>query len=110
MGSGLGALLGTHSFRVITNLQARSPRTRELAAENGIESVGSDTALLSQAEIIISVLVPSQAEAVAERVVLVSRTLGQSLRTKFYIDANIIAPTTMRRISALFGNSGITVI
>jgi 3-hydroxyisobutyrate dehydrogenase-like beta-hydroxyacid dehydrogenase len=109
MGSGLGALLGTHSFRVITNLQARSPRTRELAAENGIESVGSDTALLSQAEI-ISVLVPSQAEAVAERVVLVSRTLGQSLRTKFYIDANVIAPTTMRRISALFGNSGITVI
>jgi len=99
MGSALGRLLLTHSFRVITNLQGRSSRTR-----------GSDAALLSLAEIVISVLVPSHAEAMAKRVVLASRSLGQSLPTKFYIDANSIAPTTMKRIAALFDNSGINVI
>jgi 3-hydroxyisobutyrate dehydrogenase-like beta-hydroxyacid dehydrogenase len=110
MGSALGVLHRTHSFRVITNLQGRSPRTRGLAAENGIEDVGSDVALLSQAEVIISVLVPSHAETMAERMVSASQSLGQSLQTKFYIDANAIAPATMRRISALFDNSGISVI
>jgi 3-hydroxyisobutyrate dehydrogenase-like beta-hydroxyacid dehydrogenase len=110
MGSGLGRLLRNHSFRVVTNLQGRSLRTRELAAENGIEDVGSDAALLSAAEIVISVLVPSHAEAMAERVVSQSRSLGQALQTKFYIDANAIAPITTRRIGALFDNSGITLI
>ena len=110
MGSGLARLLRKHSFHVVTNLQGRSPRTRELAAENGIEDVGSDAALLSAAEIVISVLVPSHAEAMAERVVTSSRSLGQSLHTKFYIDANAVAPTTTRKIGALFENSGITFI
>lgn len=68
MGSALGRLLRQHSFRVVTNLQGHSNRSRELAAQNGIEDAGSDEALLSTAEILISVLEPSHAEATAQPV------------------------------------------
>jgi 3-hydroxyisobutyrate dehydrogenase-like beta-hydroxyacid dehydrogenase len=111
MGSGLGRALQHHSFRVVTNLQDRSPRTHELAKSNGIEDLGSDTAVLSTSEIIISVLVPSSAAATAERIASASRKLDRSqLRTKFYIDANAIAPSTTRKLSELFHDTGITFI
>src|ERR1700721_220530 len=59
MGSGLGRLLRKHSCQVITNLQGRSQRSRDLAESAGINDLGSDHELLSTAEVIISVLVPS---------------------------------------------------
>jgi 3-hydroxyisobutyrate dehydrogenase-like beta-hydroxyacid dehydrogenase len=111
MGSGLGRLLRANSVRVITNLEGRSSRSRELAKSNGIEDVGSDSNILSSAEIIISVLVPSSATATAQRIISASKSLPRAQqRTKFYIDANAIAPKTVRSISELFNGSGIEFI
>ena len=98
-------------MRVITNLEGRSSRSRELAKSNGIEDVGSDSNILSSAEIIISVLVPSSATATAQRIISASKSLPRAQqRTKFYIDANAIAPKTVRSISELFNGSGIEFI
>jgi 3-hydroxyisobutyrate dehydrogenase-like beta-hydroxyacid dehydrogenase len=111
MGSGLGRLLRSKSIRVVTNLQGRSDRSRQRAESNGIEDVHSDVDLLSSAEVIISVLVPSFATATAQRIASASKKLDpDSLRTKFYIDANAIAPTTAKNISELFADTGITFI
>ena len=111
MGSALGRLLRSNSFKVVTNLQNRSPRSRELAHSSGIDDVGSDCELLSSAETIISVLVPSSATATAERIASASRKLEPGrLRTKFYIDANAVAPATTKKMSDLFSDTGITFI
>jgi len=111
MGSGLGRLLRKHSFRVVTNLEGRSPRSKELAQGAGFEDLGSDHALLTSADIIISVLVPSSSTATAERIAACSKEIGKEhLRTKFYIDANAVAPRTVRQMSTLFADSSITFI
>ena len=111
MGSGLGRLLRSKSIRVVTNLQGRSSRSQELAKSAGIEDLSSDAELLTSAEIFISVLVPSSAMAIAERISTCSRDLDRSrLRTKFYIDANAIAPTTTKKMMDLFQNTDITFI
>jgi 3-hydroxyisobutyrate dehydrogenase-like beta-hydroxyacid dehydrogenase len=111
MGSGLGRLLKSHSIRVVTNLQGRSPRTQELAKSNGIEDVGTDANLLSSAEIIISVLVPSLATSTASRIATAVKQVDKShRRTKFYIDANAIAPATTKEMKKLFVDTGITFI
>src|SRR5256885_17163869 len=56
MGSGLGRLLRKHSVRVVTNLEGRSPRSQQLALTAGFEDLGSDRALLTTADTLISVL------------------------------------------------------
>lgn len=111
MGSGLGRLLRSKSFQVITNLQGRSARSQELAKSAGIEDVGSDTDVLSLAEVIISVLVPSMATGTAERIATASKNLdSKKLRTKTYIDANAVAPNTTRKMSEFFEGTGINFI
>lgn len=108
MGSGLGRLLRHHSFRVVTNLQGRSVRSAELATAAGIEDLKSDRELLSTADIIISVLVPSKAVETARRLVGAARGIEpKQLRTKYYIDANAVAPATTKQVGELFSDSGI---
>jgi 3-hydroxyisobutyrate dehydrogenase-like beta-hydroxyacid dehydrogenase len=111
MGSGLGRLLRSQSFRVVTTLQGRSKRSQELARAAGIDDVGSDNEVLSSADIIISVLVPSSATATAERIASASKKIDAGrLRTKYYIDANAVAPKTTRKMSELFQDTGIAFI
>lgn len=111
MGSGLGRLLCKHSVRVVTNLEGRSARSKELARSAGVEDLGSDKALLTTADTFISVLVPSAAVAIAKRIAACAKTVEPGrLRTKFYIDANAVSPGTVRQMSSLFNDSGITFV
>lgn len=111
MGSGLGRLLRTKSFRVVTNLDGRSARTKELAQKAGFEDLSSDHALLTTADILISVLVPSSSTATAQRIAACCKEVDREhFRTKFYIDANAVAPSTVRQMDELFADSGITFI
>jgi 3-hydroxyisobutyrate dehydrogenase-like beta-hydroxyacid dehydrogenase len=111
MGSGLGRLLRKNSFRVVTNLEGRSARSKELAQGAGFEDLGSDYALLTTADILISVLVPSSSTATAQTIAACSKEVQSGrLRTKFYIDANAVSPGTVKKMSALFADSGITFI
>jgi 3-hydroxyisobutyrate dehydrogenase-like beta-hydroxyacid dehydrogenase len=111
MGTGLGRLLRSKSFRVITNLQGRSPRSHELAKSAGIEDVGSDADVLSLADVIISVLVPSKASGTAERIAAASKKLdSKHLLTKTYIDANAVAPNTTRKMSEFFEGTGLNFV
>src|SRR5690242_8174485 len=68
MGHGLGRVLAHHGLRVVAALDGRSERTRRLAAEAGIADVGSFARLVGEADLVLSVLVPDQALAAAERV------------------------------------------
>jgi len=111
MGSGLGRLLRHHKFRVVTNLKGRSARSQDLAKAAEIDDLGSDKQLLSTAEIIISVLVPSRAIETAARIAEAARGVDpQQLLTKYFIDANAVAPSTTKKMSDLFTGSAIQFI
>jgi 3-hydroxyisobutyrate dehydrogenase-like beta-hydroxyacid dehydrogenase len=103
MGSGIGRTLRQGGFDVATSLEGRSALTRQLAAEAGIRDAGSLDALVSEVDLLISVLVPSEARGLAERVAASLRRGGASL---VYADCNAIAPQTVRQIRDVIGSVG----
>ena len=95
MGHSVGEVLRHGGLRVITSLEGRSERTRGLAQRAGIDDVGSDDVLVAQADVLLSILVPSEAEALATRIAAAVSRVGTTL---VYVDCNAIAPQTVRRI------------
>ena len=105
MGSGVGQALGQHNIDVITCLRNRSNRTRELAGWARIRDVPSMRLLVSQADLILSILVPEQAVAVAREVADAMRSSGQ---TTVYAECNAVSPQTTRKIEAIISASSQT--
>ncbi len=103
MGGAIGATLRSHGAQVIAALDERSARTRELATAAGITDVGSVEEMVNRASIILSVLVPSEAVAAAERVAQALRRTGTSL---LYADCNAISPTTTARVGEIVEAAG----
>ncbi len=103
MGHIVGAVLRDHRLRVVTCLTGRSERTRALAAEAGFEDLPSLEALVEAADVLLSILVPAEAPAVAERVAGAVRTTGADL---LYVDCNAIAPRTVRGIGEVMTGAG----
>jgi 3-hydroxyisobutyrate dehydrogenase-like beta-hydroxyacid dehydrogenase len=95
MGQAVGGLLKRHGLRVITSIEGRSARTQALAARAGIEPVADDQVLAQEADILLSIMVPAQAEPFAERI---APAIEQSARPLTYVDCNAIAPETSKRI------------
>jgi 3-hydroxyisobutyrate dehydrogenase-like beta-hydroxyacid dehydrogenase len=95
MGHSVGQMLVENGLRVITCLQGRSERTRSLAREAGIQDVGSYAAMVQEADLLLSILVPAQATRAAGRVANALRETGSTL---VYVDCNAIAPQTVRQI------------
>jgi 3-hydroxyisobutyrate dehydrogenase-like beta-hydroxyacid dehydrogenase len=98
MGHSVGRALVEHGLRVITCLRGRSERTRALAAQARIADVPTYQALVQEADIILSILVPAQAQHAAQRV---ARAISETGTGIVYADCNAIAPQTTRRIGEL---------
>lgn len=103
MGHAVGALLRRNGLRVITCLDGRSARTRELAAEAGIEDVGDDGTLVRRADALLSIVVPAEALALARRIAGAVRTSGADL---LYVDCNAVAPQTAVAIAGVIEEAG----
>jgi 3-hydroxyisobutyrate dehydrogenase-like beta-hydroxyacid dehydrogenase len=103
MGSGIGQRLAENGVRVVVALDARSARTKELAATAGLEDVGTVERLVSEASHVLSVLVPSEATEAAERVARALRATGA---TPIYADCNAIAPSTTQRVGEIVEAAG----
>jgi 3-hydroxyisobutyrate dehydrogenase-like beta-hydroxyacid dehydrogenase len=103
MGQAVGALLAGRGLRVVTCLEGRSARTRALAAEAGIEAVADEAALVQDADILLSILVPAEAEALAARIATALRGSGSAL---LYVECNAIAPETAQRIATVIEEAG----
>ncbi|MFO7696689.1 MAG: DUF1932 domain-containing protein [Anaerolineae bacterium] len=107
MGHAVGRVLVDHGLRVVTCLEGRSERTRNLAAEAGIEEVADYRTLVSEGQLILSIVVPAQAVAVAERVagaIADAELRGREGLT--YADCNAIAPQTARDVERTITASG----
>jgi 3-hydroxyisobutyrate dehydrogenase-like beta-hydroxyacid dehydrogenase len=96
MGHSVGQVLREHGLKVITCLEGRSERTRQLAAEAQLVEVSSYRTLVQEAELILSILVPAQAGQAAQ---LVAQALSETGAQITYADCNAIAPQTVQQIS-----------
>ena len=107
MGHTIGAVLRHHGLRVLTNLQDRSSRTAALAAQAGMTDVADDHILVREADILLSILVPNQASAFAERIAVAARATHTTL---LFADCNAVAPSTVQSIERLLTPVGVDVV
>lgn len=103
MGHVVGRALRTHGVRVLSCLQGRSQRTRTLAQQADIEEVESYEELVRQTDLLLSILVPAEAENAARSVAQGLREAGESI---IYVDCNAVAPATVRRIAEIITGTG----
>ncbi|MFW6149910.1 MAG: DUF1932 domain-containing protein [Chloroflexota bacterium] len=103
MGHTVGRVLVEHGMPVLTCLEGRSERTRMLAEEAGIEEVPTYEQLVGDVDMILSILVPSEAESVAT---LVAGALKATGRQVVYVDCNAIAPMTVRKVAETIKGAG----
>jgi 3-hydroxyisobutyrate dehydrogenase-like beta-hydroxyacid dehydrogenase len=103
MGHAVAAVLRERGLRVISRLDGRSARTRTLADRAGIEEVADDAALVREADMLLAILVPAEAVALAERI---ARALAASGARPLYVDCNAIAPQTARQVAAIVEGAG----
>jgi len=103
MGHVVGGVLKDHGVPVLTCLEGRSPRTRELAEKAGIEAVPSYARLVQDVDLLLSILVPAAAESAAARVAEALQETGAKLA---YVDCNAVAPATARRVGDIISAAG----
>ena len=96
MGEGVGGSIRAQGFEVITVLAGRSEETRMRAQRAGFREVADLKTLVVEADLLLSIMPPERAEAVAEEVISAMRETGCVLT---YADMNAIAPDTAKRIA-----------
>jgi 3-hydroxyisobutyrate dehydrogenase-like beta-hydroxyacid dehydrogenase len=104
MGSGVAAAFTGAGYRVVTDLSERSAHSRELAARAGTTDLGSLRAVLDAAEIVLAIVPPAQARAVAEAVAEYGAFSG------IYADCNALAPANAAAVLAVPGSTGTIVL
>ena len=103
MGHGVGKALGEHGYDVITCLSGRSQRTRGLAAAGGFRDVPSLEEMTSQADLIMSILVPAEAVGVARLVADAMRAAGTA---RPFADCNAVSPRSASVVESIIGDAG----
>jgi 3-hydroxyisobutyrate dehydrogenase-like beta-hydroxyacid dehydrogenase len=100
MGAGLGAALRQGGARVVATTEGRSPRTRRLAEQAGLEMLPTLTAVVAAADVVLSVTPPGEAVAAAQAIAAAARTTGA---TPVVADLNAVSPATMNQVAAALG-------
>ncbi|MCC6472714.1 MAG: NAD(P)-dependent oxidoreductase [Burkholderiales bacterium] len=99
MGAAVGASAVAVGHRVLCALDGRSEATRARARACGLEDAGTIAAALRQAQLVLSIVPPHGALALAEKVAACGfRGL--------YVDCNAVAPHTARSVGAVVQAAG----
>ena len=96
MGSGVAMALVRAGCRVVTDLSGRSAHSKALAKRAGSEDLGSLPAVLSAADLVLSIVPPAAAADVAASVA------AQCPAGVTFADCNAISPENMRRLAGNF--------
>ena len=103
MGSGVGGALVRSGLRVITSLKGRSEASSTRAGEQGIVDVGSLDAVVTSSDLMLSILVPSEAlgfaASAAESIVRTNRHVA-------FADCNAVSPATGVKIGKIITAAG----
>lgn len=103
LGAELGAQLVVSGFEVVSPLRDRSARTRALADEAGIIDGGSLAAVVDGSHVVLSLVPPAEAMAVARDS---AAALGASGSTPLYVDANSVSPRSIAAIESIVSAAG----
>lgn len=95
MGHAIGRELRADGVDVITCLKDRSERTKKLSKAAGMRDVQSLQEVVSQADIVLSILVPSNAETAANEIAV---AIQQSGSVTHLVDCNAVSPDTVKRM------------
>ena len=95
MGSWVARRLTAHGAAVRTVLAGRSEASAARALAAGVQDAGSDLALVEGADVLLSIVPPAAALALADRLAPV---LAQARVKPVYVDCNAISRTTMRAV------------
>ena len=101
MGSGVAARLVERGIHVITSLAGRSRASGERAERAGMQPVPE--AEIAKATIILSIVPPSEAFGLAERLAPI---LSAARARPLYIDCNAVSSATVTRIGAVITATG----
>lgn len=103
MGGGIGKFLGRNGYTVITSLAGRSDFTRRKAADCGFRDAGSMDALVREADLVLSILPPANAVAVAEET---AAAMKRTSAKPPYADCNATSPQTARQMQRIIEGAG----
>lgn len=108
MGFHWAKLLTGHGVQVLTYDKDRGETSRKRAENAGVKSLPSMEHLVDEAEIIVSIVIPSAAKAVAEKV---AEAVGKAGRKGLLmLDANAISPMTAEEIAGALAPSGVNFV
>src|SRR5215475_11129438 len=100
MGSAVARRLSEHGVRVLTSVKGRSEATLRRAAEAGI--IAADDSDIAGAEIILSIVPPGEAVALAERL---AGLIVKREKKPIVVDCNAVNVDTVRRIEEIIGSA-----
>lgn len=104
MGSAMADALARGGLRVVATLDGRSDRTARLAGEAPLELLPDLVAVVREAEVVLSIVPPEAAPAVAAAVARAAGAPSGSepqARSPLLVDLNAIAPATVRGLAGL---------
>ena len=102
MGSAVGRRLKAGGARILTALAGRSAASRARAAGAGFEIVEDPARLIGEAGLLLSIVPPGAAVALAESMVPALAAAG---RKPVYVDCNAVSPATARRIGEVLARA-----
>ena len=103
MGSAVGGALVRAGYRVVTAGNGRSASSRRLAADAGVEDVGTLEAAVAAARLVLSIVPPAAATTFAADAVGAMRATGAR---PVFADCNAVAPATVLAIRDALGAVG----
>ena len=107
MGSALANALAKGGVRVVVTLHGRSERTAHLAERAGVELLSDLTAVVHEADVILSIVPPEAARAAVEAVLDSAR---KQLARPLLVELNAIAPTTALKIESAASEADVEIV
>jgi 3-hydroxyisobutyrate dehydrogenase-like beta-hydroxyacid dehydrogenase len=103
MGSAVGGALVRAGYRVVTAGDGRGALSKRLAAEAGIEDLGTLEAVVAEAQLVLSIVPPAVATTFAAEVVGAIHSTGAR---PAFADCNAVAPATVAAIARAIEPTG----
>ena len=103
MGHAVGRVLAEHGVDIITCLAGRSERTHRLASAAGFTEIPTLEDLVCEADLVLSILVPVDAEAIACQLAGVLKATGAQ---PYIADCNAISPMRSAKIEEIIQSAG----
>jgi 3-hydroxyisobutyrate dehydrogenase-like beta-hydroxyacid dehydrogenase len=103
MGSAVGGALVRAGYRVVTASEGRGAPSRKLAADAGIEDLGSLDAVVRESTLVLSIVPPAAAQSFAADAARAMRAAGVK---PTFADCNAVAPATVAAIARTIHATG----